>query len=126
MAKFIIAILVSFLLTANLYADGEHNSDWIAQPKDPKIPSVPAVPDATPNQASDASFDKRLPPVLPGERVNDSGREMKVWSSSGPVPVADEPEPWNRKQNDRLTVGSGNNGSIGVIIDERKGRKRKK
>lgn len=42
-------------------------------------------PDEQVNTASDASFDKRLPPVLPGEEVNDSGKRMKVWSTSGSV-----------------------------------------
>lgn len=36
---------------------------------------------------SDAQFDRRLPPVLPGEVVNDSGRRMRVWSSSGPLEI---------------------------------------
>ncbi|MEZ4754656.1 MAG: hypothetical protein R3A13_10190 [Bdellovibrionota bacterium] len=34
-----------------------------------------------PNQASDSSFDKRLPPTLPGEIMNDSGRKMKDMGS---------------------------------------------
>lgn len=38
-------------------------------------------------------YDKRLPPVLPGEEVvTESGQKMKVWSSAGPVPV-NQPTP---------------------------------
>lgn len=36
-------------------------------------------------KGSDASFDKRLPPVYPGERINDSGKPARVWSTSGSV-----------------------------------------
>lgn len=69
---------------------------------------------------SDASFDKRLPPVLPGEEVSDGKETMKVWSSSGPVPVGEAPE-----------LASGNAGSLyrgdqhlDVIVDRRGERKR--
>lgn len=74
-------------------------------------------PEATPNQASDASFDKRLPPVLPGETVSDSGGKLRVWSTAGPVPVASAPEPW--RDNSALPNGSATNGGIGVIVDQR-------
>lgn len=62
-----------------------------------------------PNEASDASFDPRLPPVLPGEEINDSGRKTKVWSTSGPVPVGQAPEPWRKRSID----------DIDVIVDDR-------
>lgn len=65
---------------------------------------------ATPNQASDASFDKRLPPVLPGERVSDDGHTMRVWSTTGPVPVASAPEVSAPQKS--IELG-------GVIVDER-------
>ena len=66
------------------------------------------------NAASDASFDQRLPPVLPGEEVNDSGQRMKVWSSAGPVPI-----------NNLNAWGTGGTpipglGGIGVIVDRRR------
>lgn len=76
-----------------------------------------------PNRASDASFDKRLPPVLPGEEVNDSGRKMNVWSTSGPVPVnpsgppAAPAAPGLSPQGQQLPLG-------GVIVDRRDGRRR--
>jgi len=75
------------------------------------------VPDSTPNQASDASFDKRLPPVLPGEHVNDSGRQMKVWSTAGPVPVSEAPEPWRKTKKEDLKEWLG---PVGVVVDQRK------
>lgn len=78
-------------------------------------PASGARPAATPNQASDASFDKRLPPVLPGEEVNDSGRTMKVWSTAGPVPVSTAPEPGRCG---RAGCGAGL-GDIDVVIDGR-------
>jgi hypothetical protein len=73
---------------------------------------------ATPG--SDASFDKRLPPVLPGEEVSDGKNRMKMWSTSGPVPVAPAPEPWKESVAERnRLLGSG----IGVIVDQREGRR---
>jgi hypothetical protein len=37
---------------------------------------------------SQKQYDKRLPPVLPGEEiVTESGKKMRVWSSAGPVPI---------------------------------------
>lgn len=98
-------------------ADGDERSFGTA--------SLP-TPEATPNQASDASFDKRLPPVLPGEIMNDSGQKMKVWSTAGPVPVskaptapeaAQAPEPFN----DTKVLQPD---SINVIVDDRVDRKR--
>lgn len=81
-----------------------------------------AVPVQTPvspanvpvNQASDASFDKRLPPVLPGERMNDSGHEMRVWSTAGEVPVSQAPEPFKDKQLIDDFVSN-----KGIIVDDR-------
>ena len=68
------------------------------------------APSATPNQASDASFDKRLPPVLPGERVSDDGHTMRVWSTTGPVPVSSAPAAPSAGES--VDLG-------GVIVDER-------
>ena len=49
-------------------------------------------------QASDASFDKRLPPVLPGERMKNQGHDVRVWSTAGEVPVNPAPEPFKDQQ----------------------------
>ena len=55
-------------------------------------------------------YDKRLPPVLPGEEVTtEGGRKMRVWSSSGPVPV-----------NPRPTPQTYNGGMPGLILDGRR------
>ena len=45
------------------------------------VPSEEAEPFATKGE-------QRLPPVIPGERVRDSGRTLRVYSTAGPVPVA--------------------------------------
>ena len=79
------------------------------------IPNAP-LPHATPNERSDASFDSRLPPVLPGEEVNDDGNKMKVWSSAGGVPVSPAPEPF-KKQDGRVDLSNGTT----VILDGRPG-----
>lgn len=69
-------------------------------------------------KVSEAQFDKRLPPVLPGEELSDGKNTMKVWSTTGPVPVAQPPQPWNQNSN-QGTVNYGQTGSVGVIIDRR-------
>lgn len=58
-------------------------------------------------------YNNRLPPVLPGEEVvTETGQKMRVWSSSGPVPVNPRPTP-------QLLNGNGGNGFGGVIVDGR-------
>lgn len=67
---------------------------------------------------ADAQVDRRLPPVYPGEEVSDGKKTIKVWSTSGPVPVnrpAAAPQPF-----DQNVQGTG---PISVIVDER-GRSR--
>jgi hypothetical protein len=60
-------------------------------------------------------YNNRLPPVLPGEEVvTETGQKMRVWSSSGPVPVNPRPTP-------QVLNGNGNNGFGGVIVDGRGG-----
>jgi hypothetical protein len=58
-------------------------------------------------------YNNRLPPVIPGEEVvTETGQKIRTWSSSGPVPVNQQPTP--------QTVGNGTGGSgVGVIIDGR-------
>ena len=74
---------------------------------------------------SAASFDKRLPPVIPGESIKHNGRSMRVWSSSGPVPVGQVP------QAPQAPVAGGNSGgagqlpaNVGVIVDNRPGQRK--
>jgi hypothetical protein len=58
----------------------------------------------------------RLPPILPGEEVvTETGQKMRVWSSSGPVPVNPQPTP------QQLPSGIGGAG-VGVIVDGRTDR----
>ena len=95
-----------------VYADGYANSDSVG------LPHVDAI--ATPG--SDASFDKRLPPVLPGEEVSDGKNRMKMWSTSGPVPVSAAPEPWKESpEEQRRILGGG----VGVIVDRHDSRDRR-
>lgn len=101
-------LLIILIGSMVAWADGQdQGSQWAAPP------------DTTPNQASDASFDKRLPPVLPGETVKDSGKKMKMWSTSGPVPVSQPPEPF---QSDGSNVQGNGLGHVGVVIDGRRRR----
>lgn len=71
---------------------------------------------AAPGPGSDASFDKRLPPVYPGEQVNDSGKTLRVWSSSGPVPVSDAPA---APRPGAIGLQQPPEGLAGVIVDAR-------
>jgi len=107
----VLGAVTSFPVLENLvHADGVGyvNSDTIARPEGVATPG------------SDASFDKRLPPVLPGEEVSDGKNRMKMWSTSGPVPVAPAPEPWKESDEVRNKIlGSG----IGVIVDQRERRR---
>lgn len=59
-------------------------------------------------------YNNRLPPVLPGEEVvTETGQRMRVWSSSGPVPMNQQPTP------QQIPSGVGGTGGIGVIVDGR-------
>ncbi|MCB0337746.1 MAG: hypothetical protein KDD62_15625 [Bdellovibrionales bacterium] len=101
----IVYLSVACVLSAELlFADGEDYPARAPQIEEPLEPG------------SDAQFDKRLPPVLPGEEVRDGKRKLKVWSTSGPVPVADEPEPWNVKGEHKRPL---NPNSVNVIVDQR-------
>ena len=99
-------LLTLLLYPAVLFADG-------GAPSAPQAPSVPV--NAPVNKASDASFDKRLPPVLPGERMSDNGHDVRVWSTSGGVPVSQAPQPFDNQQLiDNFATNSG------IIVDGRR------
>ncbi len=83
---------------------------------------------------SDASFDKRLPPVLPGESVPDSGKRMKVWSTGGELASQKPPRPESTcrvlkdtktgkvsELCDRDELPSG----LGIVVDGRASEERK-
>lgn len=58
-------------------------------------------------------YDKRLPPVMPGEEiVTETGQRMRVWSSAGPVPINPPPTP-------QTLNGNGTGNAPSVIIDGR-------
>ena len=96
---FILTICALFPLAA--FADGSDSAE-----------SSPAedwtVNDHKPT-ASDASFDKRLPPVLPGEEITDGKHTIKVWSTAGSVPTSEAPDPWKKAPP----------AGVGVIVDGR-------
>lgn len=61
---------------------------------------------------SSTNLDPRLPPVIPGEKMNRGGNEMKVWSSAGPVYGNPPPEaPSAGSRNQQLPPG--------VVVDTR-------
>ncbi len=47
---------------------------------------------SVPAEETRPKLDKRLPPVLPGQEVRIGEQKMRVWSSSGPVPVSEVPK----------------------------------
>ena len=49
------------------------------------------IPEKKVETGSAASFDKRLPPVIPGEEIQDGDKKIKVWSTSGGVSVSAPP-----------------------------------
>ncbi|RIL09231.1 MAG: hypothetical protein DCC75_07025 [Proteobacteria bacterium] len=116
MKTYIILSFVTICFVAcsvQVLADGQNsNSDWVQQ--------------APKRAVSDAAFDKRLPPVFPGEEVSDGDKKIKVWSSSGPVPVGPAPEPFDGCS---ASGGLGCEGGrippgTGVIVDQRDDRRR--
>ena len=111
--KAILALSLGLFLCVNCAgADGEQReSDGTANQQaagDSKRTVVPKL-------------DKRLPPVLPGQVVEVDGQKIKVWSSAGPVPVGNPPEPW-REYNSRSYLDIP--GGVDVIVDDRKGHHR--
>lgn len=62
--------------------------------------------------APQEKLDPRLPPLLPGEPVVRGGKKMHMWSTSGPVPVSEPPEPFQGQQ--KIDVDD-----VDVIIDRR-------
>ncbi len=112
--KQISVILTSLLFSLPLYADGLDARN----PSNPHV-SVPEVQDVPSEYV-----DKRLPPVVPGQRVTAGGSEHKVISTSGPVPISPVPEiqqPRNHIDGAYNPGVSGAGiGSIGVIVDRDK------
>ena len=71
---------------------------------------------AVPTIASgaDAQFDKRLPPVIPGEEVRDGNSRIKAWSTSGQLGSAPAAEPPRPPQ-----AGTSQQIPLGVVVDSR-------
>lgn len=72
------ALIAVSLIAASVKADDtEIPNDFSQGQQHGRVPEI--------TERSNASFDKRLPPVLPGEVLNDGHSKTKVWSTSGPV-----------------------------------------
>lgn len=90
--------LLQSLCSARAFADGDE-----IHPSSLRGRSTPTT----------RQYNDRLPPVLPGEEIEtETGQRMRVWSSSGPVPVNIQPTPSNVEGN----IG---NSGVGVIVDSR-------
>lgn len=103
--------LIAILAPNLVRADGEsENHEWAA-------PSQVA-----PKKDSARINDPRLPPLLPGEEVNAGGNTIRMWTTSGPVPVSEAPEPFAAPSAPRLGTHHDQSelGDIGVIVDQRK------
>lgn len=96
---------VALLGFQKVYADGNDGNEW--SDKTPQVQPAPPSPQG--------KLDPRLPPMLPGEPVVRGGKKMNVWTTSGPVPVSEAPEPFQEKN--RIHVDD-----VDVIVDRDHGR----
>ncbi|MBX7143058.1 MAG: hypothetical protein K1X79_01270 [Oligoflexia bacterium] len=85
-------------------ADGQEASSGIEQ----RQASVAHAPRAV---------DKRMPPVVPGQAVNDGKKDMNVWSTSGPVPISEPPQALEPRHDRGLAVQER---PSEIIVDTRK------
>ncbi len=96
-------LLLSFLLCPTIVlADGMD------------MPSAPTVQEP---EVEPVELDKRLPPYMPGQKVNLGGHKMRAWSTSGPVPVS--PTPPKAPEVPKSPEEYGSNKDISVIVDRR-------
>lgn len=91
----------------------------ISVASDPSPPSRESSKDVA-DTGSAASFDKRLPPVIPGEQIQHNGRKMRVWSTSGEVPVGQVAQPPQAPANGQQSVLP----NVGIIVDQRRPNRR--
>lgn len=111
---FLCALLLSGLLPSAVSADG-----LVSIPTPSEITEPPTDHRPAPSQGSDASFDPRLPPVLPGEIVHDNGRPVRTWSTAGSPSVGAPPTaPAVPAPGYQLPT------EVGVIVDTREGEKK--
>jgi hypothetical protein len=104
---FFLFLISTCLMSDSIADEPSHNEQNYNDPSQRKF-----VNDRNP---SAATFDKRLPPVIPGEEISDGKDSMNVWSTSGSPTGGNVPQPPS-------PPGSNNNsavGNIGVIIDGR-------
>lgn len=99
-------IAALFVCTSPVSADG---ADEISQPGQ--------LPELSRERESAASFDRRLPPVIPGEQIRDGNRSMSVISTAGEVAPYDKSVRAPQADMPANLAGVG-----GVIVDQRLGR----
>ena len=75
-------------------------------------PGADSFKEPSPQNGSLASFDKRLPPVIPGEEIGTGNKKMKVWSTSGDLAASEPPAAPEFRHRERSP-------SIGVVVDGR-------
>ena len=105
--RYRLPILIAVLASLSAVTAGAQADDSMGE-------SLPS--DQQLDAPSKKQYDPRLPPVLPGEEITtESGKKMRVWSSSGPVPI-NQPTPPQYPGG-----GYGYGGWPPVIVDERGG-----
>ncbi|MBX7136677.1 MAG: hypothetical protein K1X83_01745 [Oligoflexia bacterium] len=110
MSRLLFAILIpTVFLTPAKFARADAGSN-------PDTFRVETSSERAPNPSADASYDKRLPPVYPGEEVADGKKKIKVWSTAGSVAGG---APSSAGSPPQVPVP----GAVGVIVDRRDGER---
>ncbi len=107
-SKMFYSMTLAMLISLTAHADQDDRYDYQAEIKQQEI-----------NQASNASFDKRLPPVLPGEVLNDGQGKTKVWSTAGSLNEGAAPQAQVAPQIPQNNIDAQNALIGGVIVDDR-------
>lgn len=103
-----LACLVGFGVASSANADG-----WTDQLGNAVGESAkPTASAAAPAEA----LDPRLPPMLPGEEVTRGGKKMRVWTTTGPVPVTNLSPPQAPGPPGQANIAPGN---VSIVVDRR-------
>lgn len=88
--------VLTSLCAAFAYADGDNPaSDFAVTEEVPGDAKAPVDATGRPVDQSSSNFNK-TGRYLPGEEVvTPTGKKVKIWSTEGPVPVSQPPEPWD-------------------------------
>jgi hypothetical protein len=114
MRRIVLGLLSLFSLVTLGTAQARADAAYDPQAEQAPLPSPERAPEFNPRA------DPRLPPVLPGEEVSVGGKRMRLWSTSGPVPVSPAAQAPAAAQ----VPGEGlapnvDLGGLGVIVDQR-------